>query len=202
MLTWSHILFFTVIEFYSYIWWCLSAQSTDTHIVSAAGRSLQLMSLIFSSLKISSSVKYQYIFSSKVKQSCWWDRWLWNSRGRGSSSWGSHPFPCAKKSCLIILLNMFQALAHLALKGNERWYSDWFDLCSAQNTPINNLRHVPHSVPKLSTIEPAKLTWSHPKYTSTLHFRPCTVDCLNRALSVAYFKYHCCSSDGGSQLRN
>ena len=34
------------------------------------------------------------------------------------------------------LVHICQALMHLALKGNGRWHSDWFDLCSAQNTPM------------------------------------------------------------------
>ena len=38
----------------------------------------------------------------------------------------------------LLLFNMSQVLVHLALKGNGRQQSDWFDLCSAQNTHMTN----------------------------------------------------------------
>lgn len=75
------------------------------------------------------------------------------------------------------VVNMCRTLEHLAFKGNGRQSSAWFNLCAAQNTPTTNSesKHylfALHVAPSLSTVYPAKWTWTRPK---------CTTDRLNRA---------------------
>ena len=41
----------------------------------------------------------------------------------------------------VLLSDMCQALAHLALKQNGRWLSDWFNLCSGQNTSMTKYQY-------------------------------------------------------------
>ena len=88
----------------------------------------------------SSSVKCQVIFSYAFKQSCWWDRWLWNSGAEGPAAEDHILVPQFPQTLpqTVLLFNMCQVLVHLALKGNERRHFDWFDLFSAQNIAMTN----------------------------------------------------------------
>lgn len=112
-------------------------------------------------------------FSYVVKQSCWWDRWLWNGRLRVQQP-RITSLSLSKDECH----NMRQVLELLALKGNGTQHSDWSDLCSTQNTYMTmslsniSLRCLQHFVHRFSATFLAKWTWTCPKRTSPLCFRP------------------------------
>ena len=62
-------------------------------------------------------------------------RWLWNVGIVGPGAENHIPVPQRR---LVSLFNKLQVLVYQVLKGNGRWHSDWFDLCSGQNTTMTN----------------------------------------------------------------
>lgn len=56
---------------------------------------------------------------------------LWKGGAEGPAAEDHTPFLQQRR---LLLFNMWQALEHLALRGNGRWHWDWFDSCSTQST--------------------------------------------------------------------